>query len=323
MTKQPVDATMKSSSKIKIRKGVKGRGAQPPRATEVGTYPTHRRVRLVNVRPKILLQDTGTLEEPGDRAYSAVAVSDLGPGTTTTPTTDSPAGVDQYSTVVHEGQELLSTMEMEDSDTNEIPTCSRRRPAAIFPQSKPEVHSTWLDRCREYIEDCEEPLEKPFTGVSEALLRSLEDTEKTRGGPKGILAKVTRIAHDAYVQRVSSEFESEDTDQESGAERQDGGGEEVSQGVLECVCRMMMVEARIRRSSKTKSQAGKNRKKMVQKICTLTRTPPGGLLDRRGVPGESIPAMAKLRIEQYSNATYWQFAPYLEPVHCGLRSWIC
>jgi hypothetical protein len=83
---------------------------------------------------------------------------------------------------------------------------------------------------------------------------------------------------------------------------------------------MMMVEARIQWSSKTKSQAGKNWKKMAQKICTLTRTPPGGFLDRRGVPGESIPMMARLHIEQYSNAVYWQFAPYLEPVCCGLRS---
>jgi hypothetical protein len=275
---------------------------------------------LANARRKGPLQATGSLKGSGAGAGNAVAVSDLGPGTTATLTIDSPVGANQDELVVPEVQGLLTTMEAEDSDLEEILCRPRKQPAAIFPQPNPEAHPTWLERCRKYIEDREEPLEKPFTGVSEACLRSLEDAERTRGGPKGILAKVTRISHKAYTQRVSSEFESEDTDQESGAERQDGGGEEDLQDVLECVRRMMMVEARIRRSSKTKSQAGKNQKKMARKIRTLTRTPPGGLLDRRGVPGESVPAMARLRIEQYSNAIYWQFAPYLEPVRCGLRS---
>ena len=36
------------------------------------------------------------------------------------------------------------------------------------------------------MENHGEPFDKQFTGISEAFLRSLEDAEKTRGGPKGI-----------------------------------------------------------------------------------------------------------------------------------------
>jgi hypothetical protein len=171
-----------------------------------------------------------------------------------------------------------------------------------------------IEQCRKYIEHRGEPLEKLFADVSEALLRSLEDAEKTRGGPKGILTKVTRLAHGAFTQQVSDGF---DTDRESGTERQGDSRAEVSQDLLECVRRMMVVEARIREPLNTASQAGKNKKKGARR---LSKTPPRGLLGVRGVPDGSIPAMARLRIEQYLNALYWQFAPHLDSVHCGLRS---
>jgi hypothetical protein len=100
-------------------------------------------------------------------------------------------------------------------------------------------------------------------------------------------------------------------------ERQGDSGAEVLQDLLECVHWMMVIEARIREPSNTTSQAGKNKKKGA---CRLSKTPPGGLLDVRGVPDRSIPAMARLRIEQYSNALYWQFVPHLDSVRCGLRS---
>ena len=57
----------------------------------------------------------------------------------------------------------------------------------------------------------------PFTDVSETVLCSLEDAEKTWGGPKGILAKVTWIAHKAFYQQRSNVF-MDDTDQESRVE---------------------------------------------------------------------------------------------------------
>jgi hypothetical protein len=83
---------------------------------------------------------------------------------------------------------------------------------------------------------------------------------------------------------------------------------------------MMVLEARIRVSSTTKSQAGKSQKKTAH---TLSKIPPGGLLDVVGVLEETIPTMAGLHIKQYSNALYWKYAPYLDPVHCGIRSGIC
>jgi hypothetical protein len=100
-------------------------------------------------------------------------------------------------------------------------------------------------------------------------------------------------------------------------EWQGDSGAEVLQDLLECVHQMMVVEARIREPSNTMSQASKNKKKGARR---LSKTPPGGLLDVRGVPDRSIPTMVRLRIEQYLNALYWQFAPHLDSVHCGLRS---
>jgi hypothetical protein len=88
----------------------------------------------------------------------------------------------------------------------------------MAPQLNPETYSTWLDQCCKYIEHCREPLEKLFAGVSEVLLQHLEHAEKTRGGPKGIHNKVTRIAHNAFLQNVSNAFQDNDTDQESGTE---------------------------------------------------------------------------------------------------------
>ena len=55
----------------------------------------------------------------------------------------------------------------------------------------------------------------------------------------------------------------------------------------------------------------------------LIQDPPGGPLNIKRVPGESPPAIGTLCIDEYSNAMYWQFAPYLEPVHCGPMPVIC
>ena len=133
------------------------------------------------------------------------------------------------------------------------------------------------------------------------MLRSLEEAEKTRGGPKGILGKVVAIAHKVHMEQARDALEDDNTDRERQAE--------YSQDLLECIRRVMIVEAKIQKSSKT-----------AMKTRTLSKFPPGGLLGVRGVPGDGVPAMAELRIDQYTYAMYWQFAPYLEPVRCGPRS---
>lgn len=162
----------------------------------------------------------------------------------------------------------------------------------------------------------------PFANISDKVRIRLEDAEKTLGGPKGILAKVTKIAHESYVQKASDIFKDDGTDQASDVE-QDGSGEGGSHDLLECVRRMMILDARIQESSKKKSRPGKNQKKTVLKESTLSNIPPGGVLGISSVPGESPPTMAGLSIDRYSNAIYWQFKPYLEPVRCGPRSRMC
>ena len=134
-TEQPVNTTTRSSVRIKVRKGVKGREAQLPPVTEVDKYPTHQRVPLANARRKAPLQATGTMQVP-------------------------------------EGQGMLATEELEDSDFDDIlfglPT---PKPLVVrFPQLTPRHHIMWLEQCRKTIEDRGEPLNKPFSDVSKVLL---------------------------------------------------------------------------------------------------------------------------------------------------------
>jgi hypothetical protein len=213
----------------------------------------------------------------------------------------------------------VSDLETDDSILKEDPRSSRKRPAPIVTHIPPPSDPSWIAESRKRIEDRGVPIYTPFTDVSETVLRSLEDAEKTRGGPKGILAEVTRIARKAFYQQQSNVL-ADDTDQESGAEQQGGSGEQASKDLLECIRRMMIIEARIRESSNTKSQAGKNRKKTAPKKRTLNKIPPGGPLGIIGVTIEGVPAMARPPIKQYSNEIYWKFAPDLESVSCGPRT---
>ena len=89
--------------------------------------------------------------------------------------------------------------------------------------------------------------------------------------------------------------------------------------LLECICQMMIVEARIQESLNTKSQAGKNQKKTAPKKRILNKIPPGGPLRIIGVPVKGVPAMARPPIKQYLNDIYWKFTPNLESVNCGPR----
>ena len=66
------------------------------------------------------------------------------------------------------------------------------------------------------------------------------------------------------------------------AEREDGSGEEYSRNLLECIRQMIIVEAKVQRSSNIGSQAGKNQMKMAGKV------PSGGHLGIREVSGKEI-----------------------------------
>ena len=304
MTKKPEDTTSQPplKSSVRVSRRTKGQSVLPtPIVAEVDTFPTHPQVPLTNTRWNAPLQAT-----EGSRACNTVAVSDPDPGTIALPTADSPAGVGEENLVEPEGQGQLSDAETEGSGVSKMPWSAPKLLAPIFPQLKPSAHPQWLERCRKYIEDCGKPLDKPFTGVSEKFQSRLEDAAKTRGGPKAILPKVAMITHDALVKKSSDVFKDDNMDGEEG---QDGSDEENSPDLLECVRQMMVLEASIQESSKT-----------ALKGCILSEIPPGGILGRSGAPGKSIPAMAGLSIDEYSNATYWQFAPYLEHVRCGSGS---
>jgi hypothetical protein len=197
---------------------------------------------------------------------------------------------------VPDGQGSIIDMETEESDIEVYPTTSRKQVATISTHRIYPSGPGWQQPYRKHIEERGEPFEKEFTGISEAVLRSLEEAEKTRGGPKAILGKVMTIAHKIFTQQASDMLQDDNADWE-----REAGRAEYSQDLLECVRRVMIVEARTRES----------------KTRTSSKILPGGLLGVRGVPGESIPAKEGLRIDQYSNAMYWQFAPYLESVRYG------
>jgi len=166
---------------------------------------------MANTRWKAPLQDTGTLEGPRSRSGDTVAGGYL-------------------------GLDDLDTMGPEDYDIEEITWPSQKPLPPVLPQLQPPTRDKWFEE-RKTIEDRGETIHKPFTLVSNAVLRSLEDAEKTLGGPKGILAKVVRIAHKTSLEKTSSVFKSADSANDT--------GEDGSQDVLECVRRMMLLEARI------------------------------------------------------------------------------
>jgi len=115
---------------------------------------------------------------------------------------------------------MLTTEELEDSDFDDIlfGLPMPKPPVVRFPQLTPRHHITWLEQCHKTIEDCREPLNKPFSNVSEVLQHTLEDAEKTCGGPKGILAKVSKLTQNTYVWQVSAVFRDCNEDQETGVE---------------------------------------------------------------------------------------------------------
>jgi len=182
---------------------------------------------MANIQWKAPLQDTGTLEGP------TVAGIDL----------------DQDNIIVPEDKELHDAMEAEEDDIGDLFATPPLRPAPAFPQSPPKEPTTgfkWIDECRKAIEDRRESFFTPFPHVSKAIQQSLDDAERTLGGTRAILSKLRKIAHRVNSQKSLSVFEAGDATQET--------GEDGSQDTLECVWRIMVVEARIWPSIAAKAQ---------------------------------------------------------------------
>jgi hypothetical protein len=152
------------------------------------------------------------------------------------------------------------------------------------------------------IENRKEGLAVPFTLVSDAIRGSLDNAEKAKGGAKKILAKLMQIAHREAMNEVGDVFDSD----------AEGNPNSSDENLLECIRRVMVVEAVIHESSSNKGKGARKKRR-------LSSVPPGGALSIKGRPGESIPAMEQLNIREYSNQAYWRFAPYLEAVRCTVN----
>ena len=246
---------------------------------------------MANDRQEALLETTEVPKEPGPGAHNAVAVSDLCPGTTAMPTSDSPMGAAQDN-IVDKAQlayEELSDLELGPSSPKRFPTLNLPMPHS--PKLGPSTGSAMLERYRRHIESLGQPIYREFTSVGEPFLRSLEEAGRRSSGPRAVLARLTKIAHKEFDQQRRSDFMEDDPELERETEQEDGSGEEYSRNLLECVRRMIVVEASIWQSSSNRSQVGKNRRKMAGEI------PPGGHLGIREVPGEEISITTDLDVE--------------------------
>ena len=200
------------------------------------------------------------------------------------------------------GRPVLEDKEADCSSLDEIFFMSPLRRAKPTSKPKPTHDPSLLADGRHLIERRNEALTVPFTQVSDAICRSLEDAEKTEGGPRRVLAKITSIAHQEAVKGVAAVFNPD-------------AEENPNENLLECIRRVMVLEAVIHKSH----SKGPMDKKGKGKVHELSPIPLRGTLKMKGGPGESIPAREQLDIQEYSNQAYWRFAPYLESVRCTLK----
>ena len=202
-------------------------------------------------------------------------------------------------------QPVLEDNEADESSLDEMFFVSPRPRAKRTSKPKSDNDPSLLAAGYCVIKARNEALSVPFTQISDAIRHSLEDVEKTKGGPKKVLAKLRAIAHEEATKKVAHVF---DSDVEENPDDSD-------ESLLECIRRMMMVEAVI---NKAGSKGPK--KKGAQNARKFSSIPPGGTLNMKGGPGESTLVMDQLKIQEYSNKAYWRFAPYLEAVRCILNS---
>ena len=179
------------------------------------------------------------------------------------------------------------------------PRVKAKPPSMPIPKNDPSRLAA--GRC--FIENRDEALTVPFTQVSDAIHRSLENAEKAKGGPRKVLAKLREVANGQALQAVKDLFDSDVEEIPNGCD----------ENLLECIRRVMMVEATIREASLEGPMEKKGKRAHI-----LTSIPPGGALNVKGEPGESTPAFDQLSIREYSNHAYWKFAPHLEAVRYTL-----
>jgi hypothetical protein len=204
-------------------------------------------------------------------------------------------------------------LETPESDLDEIlQGPSRPKPRALQGPPRSSGEPAWLTRSRLHVANRPEPLTVPFSSVSEQDLQSLEEAENTKGGLKRVLAKVMEIAckaaHGTIHKRAVNLFESDNEEELSDSE---GGSGDAPQSltVLECTRRVMVLEERIKENDMAQVKEKGDKRNAIGSIM-----PPGGVLNMKGVPGQTIPQQEGLDIGNYSNEAHWKYAPYLDPV---------
>ena len=116
------------------------------------------------------------------------------------PTSDLPASAAQDNI---EGHARPAYEELEHSNLELVPSSLGHFPKPHLPKpNTPEPSSstslTMLERYRRRIESLGESLYSQYTGVDESFLQSLEEASKPCGGPRVILGRLIKIAHDEF-----------------------------------------------------------------------------------------------------------------------------
>jgi hypothetical protein len=182
-------------------------------------------------------------------------------------------------------------------------------PELVF-EDKP----SWLVWGRRMITHRNEGLNVPFSKVSSEVWKDLEKEEKTKGRLQWVLTGLKEIGRNVAKKVAERVFES-DSNKEEGGPGAEASGKD-SESLLECVRHILVTEAAIQRSKLKK----KHKANPILQTRNLDLIPPRGVLVTMGVPGEIVPAMDHLWIQEYSNGAYWRFAPYLDSVRHVLES---
>lgn len=130
------------------------------------------------------------------------------------------------------GEPIPEAEETDSSSLDDI-FLMRPRPRAKLPLTstlKPNNDPSRLAAGRCLIKSRNEALDVPFTQISDEIRRRLEDAEKTKGGPKKVLAQLLKIAKAEALKDVAATFGSGDEDNPN-------------EDYLECIRRVMVFEA--------------------------------------------------------------------------------
>ena len=239
--------------------------------------------------------------------------------------TEDISGLQSSSYVIQADTRLTPEQESDDSSDIDfycgVVASEARRKASVVPTRKPSLEPLWLSKGRSYIANHQIGLDVPFAKASDTILRRLDEVEKTKGGPKRILTKLMKLAHEVLVYETARLFDSDAgaLDNKANPGDIDYSDDDISHNVLECSRCVMVLQARVQKQSTaighiSDSALAAPNGAPAARTRELSVTPIGGVLIVNGPPNENIPPKSALHIKDYSNSVYWQYAPYLDTV---------